>query len=77
METVILKTRERAERLIEYIKEKIESCGYITVEEVYRKAEIVGSKINGRFGWKDASGLEVKDTPDGYLVEFGPTEVLD
>lgn len=62
-----------ADYLIDYIRE----YDHVSVAELYDKIGITPDFPDYNFGWRDLTGIRVRQVRDGFILDLPPTEQLD
>lgn len=74
---IILDSRGDAERVLDYLFERLDAYDCVTVADLYDAVEITSDYTQTRYGWYDLSDAYVKRCRDGYQIVLPKAVVLD
>ena len=71
---LIFPTRDEANRVLEMMLVIIEAYDVASVAELHELAGLPINHTDNKWGWSDLRSVDVKQTRDGFVIDFPPVE---
>lgn len=73
---IILQSRQEAELVVERLIDIIEKYDVASLADLYDLLGWTSSPIDNKWGWNYLRNVEVRSTPEGFLIDLPPLEAL-
>ena len=73
---IILQSRQEAELVVERLIDIIEKYDVASLADLYDLLGWTNSPIDNKWGWTYLRNIEVRSTPEGFLIDLPPLEAL-
>lgn len=74
---ILYPTRGSAERVLDSMLEALDAYNVVSVADLYTFAGVSGDYTYEKYGWTDLRDARIRQSADGWFIQFPPSKVID